>query len=228
MKITKAFLSNKTLTTVAALLVAIYGALAAPALPNQVILFFDTWYGKILFMFLIAFVASHNFQVALMIAVLFFIILQLATRLDIENFKKYEKFSEYFEDVKTNMVTMLSDAICSMVKDKPDSEKKKRVREYARENAKVLIEKLKVSEEDYYKTVDNLEMSQTVEDLCKEHSLNNKKDTSVTSSDTTKSTGTTKQDMTETFENATEYFENGFSAVPVDYSEMDAGAPVDF
>ena len=94
-KLSKMILDNKTVTVVISLLLAIYAGLAAPALPNSVILFFDTWYGKILFMFLIAFVASHNVQIALMVAVVFFVILHLATQLEVENFLANR---EHFQD----------------------------------------------------------------------------------------------------------------------------------
>ncbi len=94
-KLSKMILDNKTVTIVISLLLAIYAGLAAPALPNSVILFFDTWYGKILFMFLIAFVASHNVQIALMVAVVFFVILHLATQLEVEHFMSRR---ENFED----------------------------------------------------------------------------------------------------------------------------------
>jgi hypothetical protein len=77
-------------TLIVSLLIVLYSALAAPALPNSVILFFDTWFGKLLFMFLIAFVASNNIQVALVISILFFIILNLATQLELNK--------EYYED----------------------------------------------------------------------------------------------------------------------------------
>ena len=45
-------LNNKTFTVVISLILVLYAGLAAPALPNQVILFFDTMVGKILFLFL--------------------------------------------------------------------------------------------------------------------------------------------------------------------------------
>jgi len=74
--------NNKQYSVILSVLIILYSALAAPALPNSVILFFDTWYGKLLFLFLIGFVASHNIQVALVIAVLFFVILNMAIRLE--------------------------------------------------------------------------------------------------------------------------------------------------
>jgi|LakMenEpi03Aug12_release.lakeMendotaPanAssembly.Ray.scaffolds.fasta_scaffold79801_6 hypothetical protein len=87
--------NDKISTSIVTLLIILYAALAAPSLPNSVILFFDTWYGKLLFMFLIGFVASHNIQVALTISILFMIILNLATRL--------ESSKEHFYNV-TNVI----------------------------------------------------------------------------------------------------------------------------
>ena len=105
-KLSKMILDNKTVTVVISLLLAIYAGLAAPALPNSVILFFDTWYGKILFMFLIAFVASHNVQIALMVAVVFFVILHLATQLEVENFLANR---ENFQDKNESNKSILTD-----------------------------------------------------------------------------------------------------------------------
>lgn len=100
-------LRNKTVTTVISLILAIYATLAAPALPNSVIMFFDQWYGKLLFMFLIAFVASHSLQIAIIIAILFFILLHLGTQYELERFK-VERFEDtddgdYSADYKDNI-----------------------------------------------------------------------------------------------------------------------------
>lgn len=73
-------LDNQTVTTVVSLLLALYAALVAPALPNSVILLFDTIPGKVLLLFLIGFVASRNIQVALMIAVAFVITLHIINK----------------------------------------------------------------------------------------------------------------------------------------------------
>ena len=84
----KAF-NNKTFTTVVSLLLALYAGAAAPALPNSVILFFDTLIGKVLMVFLIAYVSSKNTQMAIMLAISFIITLNLAN-----NFKLLENFSD--------------------------------------------------------------------------------------------------------------------------------------
>ena len=83
-KIPTGWLNNENITTVVALLIAIYAGLAAPSLPNSVIHFFDQWYGKLIFITIIALVASRNIQIALMVSVVFFIILHTASELDIK------------------------------------------------------------------------------------------------------------------------------------------------
>jgi hypothetical protein len=95
----RSFFENKTVTLVATLLLALYAALAAPALPNKVIMFFDTIVGRLLFIFLIAFVASRNVQVALMIAVAYVVTLSVLNQRYAENFAN-AKSREHFEDAK--------------------------------------------------------------------------------------------------------------------------------
>lgn len=88
-------LDNKTVTLVISMILALYSALAAPALPDSVILFFDTIVGKVLLLFLIGFTASRNIQVSLMIAVAFVITLHIANKRTTEqyiNFLKRENF----------------------------------------------------------------------------------------------------------------------------------------
>lgn len=84
--------NNKTFTTVVSLLLALYAGLAAPALPNNVILFFDTLVGKVLMVFLIGYLASKNTQMAIMLAVAFVVTLNLAN-----NYKLLENFTEHIE-----------------------------------------------------------------------------------------------------------------------------------
>lgn len=88
-------LNNKTFSVVVSLILVLYAGLAAPALPNQVIQFFDTMLGKVLFLFLIGFVASRNVQVALMVAVAYVVTLHIATQRSTENFinKNVENFN---------------------------------------------------------------------------------------------------------------------------------------
>ena len=90
--ILKPLFENKIFVASLGLFLAIYAGWLAPALPNSVIGFFDTAVGKLLFIFLIAFVASRNvpnsLQVALIVAVAYLVTLQIANR----------RVSEHFED----------------------------------------------------------------------------------------------------------------------------------
>ena len=86
-------LGNKYFSGMVTLLLVLYAVFVAPALPNQVLYFFDTAFGKLLFIFLTTYVASEgNVQVSIMIAIALYVTLTLATRKKIqENF--YEGFS---------------------------------------------------------------------------------------------------------------------------------------
>jgi len=84
-KLTKLF-KNKNTKTILALVLALYASAVAPALPNNIILFFDSIVGKLLFIFLIAYVASRDVQVAIMLAVAFIITLTIINRRRIEQF----------------------------------------------------------------------------------------------------------------------------------------------
>jgi hypothetical protein len=99
-RIPTSWMDNKMIATVIAMLLAIYAALAAPALPASVIRFFDQWYGKLLFLFLIAFLSVKNIQVALMVSVVFLLILHYAAQLDIQEhfFGSCSKKQEGFTD----------------------------------------------------------------------------------------------------------------------------------
>ena len=88
-------LKHKNLRLVLILMVTIYSALVAPALPNSIIKFFDTILGKLLFVFLIGYMASKNIQVALVISIGFIVTLQIVERKKIEN---YINFIEGFEE----------------------------------------------------------------------------------------------------------------------------------
>ena len=60
--------SNQYVTSIVSLLLALYAGAVAPSLPNAVIRLFDTIPGKIVFAFLIAFLASRNSQLAIMVS----------------------------------------------------------------------------------------------------------------------------------------------------------------
>ena len=89
-------LDKPNITVIITLILTLYSGLAAPALPNQVIEFFDTFPGRILFIFLIGFTASKNIQVALMIAVAFVVTLHILNQRSIEQYKSF-KYLEQFQ-----------------------------------------------------------------------------------------------------------------------------------
>ena len=63
-------LHNKYLSGFVSLLLALYAVYVAPELPNEVLQFFDTPIGRLLFIFLAAYLASEgNTQVALMVSI---------------------------------------------------------------------------------------------------------------------------------------------------------------
>jgi hypothetical protein len=99
-KIPTGWINNKNITTVVALIIALYAGLAAPALPNSVIHFFDQWYGKLLFITVIAILASSNIEIALMVSVVFFVILHTASQLDIKERFEGQCGNETFENEK--------------------------------------------------------------------------------------------------------------------------------
>ena len=72
--------SNKIVNTyvypLIALLLVLYVVMAAPKLPKSVLKFFDHTVVKIIYMFLIVFLATKNPSLAIIMAVLFFVILQ--------------------------------------------------------------------------------------------------------------------------------------------------------
>ena len=84
-------LDNETFSTVTSLVIALYAGMAAPALPNSVILFFDTLLGKLLFLFLIGFMASRNIRIALMIAVAFVVTLHVVNQRTTEQYFNFRK-----------------------------------------------------------------------------------------------------------------------------------------
>jgi hypothetical protein len=81
----KPLFENKMFLAGLGLFLAVYAGWLAPALPDSVVHFFDTSIGKLIFIFLIAFVASRNvpnsFQVALIVSVIFLITLTVLNNL---------------------------------------------------------------------------------------------------------------------------------------------------
>ena len=85
--------NNNTFKTVTSLILALYAGAAAPNLPNSVIRLFDTMIGKLLFIFLIGYVASKDLQISLMIAVAFIVTLTVANnRRAVEGYANFEGY----------------------------------------------------------------------------------------------------------------------------------------
>jgi hypothetical protein len=197
--LSKMLLDNKTLTIVLSMLIVLYSALAAPALPNSVVLFFDTWYGKLLFMFLIAFVASHNVQVALVIAILFLILLNMATKLEVEKFKMERFEDKKNADMSTEMTNKLKSIVCGMA---TEEDKNMMVKDLVTKHMDKVKEMLGMSDSELKDLLENIP-EMTVESLC------GKKEEST--------------DVKEKFENSVLQVE------AADLSLMgELGAPVDF
>lgn len=119
-------LQDRTTSIVVSVVLALYAGLAAPKLPNSVVMFFDTMIGKVLFLFLIGFMASRNVQVALMIAVAYVVTLHIANKRTTEeyiNFLKRERFMNYYElfatadEVKENNKKALGAKLCEKIKE---------------------------------------------------------------------------------------------------------------
>ena len=91
-------LDDEKFATVTSLVIALYAGMAAPALPDSVVLFFDTIVGKLLFLFLIGFMASRNIRVALMIAVAFVVTLHVVNQRNTEKYLNFRR--ERFEGHK--------------------------------------------------------------------------------------------------------------------------------
>ena len=94
-KVTNRLLKNKNVSLVLSLLIAMYAGLAAPALPNAIVRAADSTLGKLFFLFLIAYAASRNIQVALMVAVAFVLTLHIANQRATEFYiNNVERFNE--------------------------------------------------------------------------------------------------------------------------------------
>ena len=64
------FIDNKYISSIFSIILALYSVYLAPKLPNYILNFFDTPFGRLLFMFLIAYLASDgNTQISIMVAI---------------------------------------------------------------------------------------------------------------------------------------------------------------
>jgi len=96
-------LENKTTTSVLTLLLALYAGMFAPALPNNIIQFFDSVFGKMVFCFLIAYVSSRNTQVAIMIALSFVLTLNLINKKETFVVDQERKSSSPFKNLNSKL-----------------------------------------------------------------------------------------------------------------------------
>ena len=120
-KNTNKLLKNDTTKIVLTLVLALYSALAAPALPNKVVTFFDSMLGKLLLLFLIGYMASKDIQVALMIAVAFVVTLHVANKRVTENYinnvlENYESYEKKKEEEEEKCPKILGDAVINTCK----------------------------------------------------------------------------------------------------------------
>lgn len=96
--------NNKIISTVVCLFLVLYASLAAPKLPKSITEIFKNFWFKLSFMFLIAYMASHNPSVAIISAVALLITLQTLHGQDTAdkvissvNNKISENFQNYYE-----------------------------------------------------------------------------------------------------------------------------------
>jgi hypothetical protein len=68
--------SNKTFSAMIGLFLALYAALAAPKLPKSITLWFDNFWFKLGFMFLIAYMSTKDAPIAIISAVALLVTLQ--------------------------------------------------------------------------------------------------------------------------------------------------------
>ena len=85
--------SNKHFVTILSLLIALYASFAAPKLPNVLIKFFNNDFAKVTICFLIAYTASANLNLSVMIALLFLISTGLLNKLQLEQFLMREHYN---------------------------------------------------------------------------------------------------------------------------------------
>ena len=99
-------LKMKNVKLVVVLCIALYAGAIAPALPNVVIEFFDTIPGKLLFLFVIGYMASRDVQVALMVAVAFLLTLHIFNKRVGETYRNvFERFADADECAKLDEQT---------------------------------------------------------------------------------------------------------------------------
>lgn len=73
-------LSNNTITTIIIIILVLYGGLAAPKLPEYMYHFFKAPIVSLLFMFLIAYIASKNTQIAIISSLILLLTIQILNK----------------------------------------------------------------------------------------------------------------------------------------------------
>jgi hypothetical protein len=109
--------NNKIISTVVCLFLVLYASLAAPKLPKSITQIFKNFWFKLIFMFLIAYMATHNPAVAIISAVALLITLQTLHGQDTadqviytvqnrvrENFQNFDQDNEYDDKEKKGAV----------------------------------------------------------------------------------------------------------------------------
>ena len=108
------FIDNKYISSIFSIILALYSVYIAPKLPNYILNFFDTPFGRLLFMFLIAYLASDgNTQISIMVSIFLTICL-----LVLDERKMKESFiNEHF---KSNDIDEVVDTDTDTVNDVDD------------------------------------------------------------------------------------------------------------
>lgn len=231
--------NNKTFTTVVSLTLALYAGLAAPALPDSIVYFFDSIVGKLLFLFLIGFVASRNVQVALMIALAFLITLYIANKRATEKFLNYgyiENFydSEHSQHLK-KVVCDWANSLSETSTPKKEEVMTKTVKEIITQNGEMLLKGNKdITMEKAKELVESPEMKdKKVSELCKQEEAKKESKPATAVAPSQESVGQALGNLVDTIAGQGEKFMNyeHFDVLPADNLEGASDkmyAPVDF
>lgn len=230
--------NNKTFTTVVSVTLALYAGLAAPALPDSIVYFFDTIVGKLLFLFLIGFVASRNVQVALMIALAFLITLYVANKRATEHYLNYGSLEHFYD---TNHSESLKKIVCEWANSLSETTTPKKeevmgklVKDIITQNGEMLLKDNKeITIEKAKELVELPEMKdKKVSELCKQEEV--KKEVATTAQ-TQESVGQALGNLVDTIANKQgekfmdyEHFDNVLPADNLEGASDKMYAPVDF
>ena len=233
--------NNKTFTTVVSLTLALYAGLAAPALPDSIVYFFDSIVGKLLFLFLIGFVASRNIQVALMIALAFLITLYIANKRATEKFLNYGYIENFYDSQHGEH---LKKVVCDWAQSLNESSTPKKeeiiaktVKEIITQNGEMLLKGNKeISLEKAKELVEAPEMKdKKVSELCKQEAAKKEEKPATSAAPSQESVGQALGNLVDTIagKKPEDHFANyeHFDVLPADNLEGASDkmyAPVDF